>query len=150
MKLANIYGFLRKDLKKIENNLNSVVQAEHPILREASTQLLNAGGKRIRPVFVLLSAHFGDYKNKDIDAVALELIHMATLVHDDVVDDSELRRGKPTVRNIYGDRVAMYTGDYILARALETITLIEKPELHKVLSKTLIEVVEGEIAQIKD
>src|SRR5690625_6725789 len=75
---------------------------------------------------------------------------MATLVHDDVVDDSELRRGKPTVRNIYGDRVAMYTGDYILARALETITLIEKPELHKVLSKTLIEVVEGEIAQIKD
>lgn len=152
MKLANIYGFLRKDLKKIENNLNSVVQAEHPILREASTQLLNAGGKRIRPVFVLLSAHFGDYKNKDIEtvAVALELIHMATLVHDDVVDDSELRRGKPTVRSIYGDRVAMYTGDYILARALETITLIEKPELHKVLSKTLIEVVEGEIAQIKD
>src|SRR5699024_10741328 len=76
--------------------------------------------------------------------------HMATLVHDDVVDDSELRRGKPTVRSIYGDRVAMYTGDYILARALETITLIEKPELHKVLSKTIIEVVEGEIAQIKD
>src|SRR5699024_9461037 len=137
---------------KIENNLNSVVQAEHPILREASTQLLNAGGKRIRPVFVLLSAHFGDYKNKDIETVdvALELINMARLVDDDVVDAFVLRRGKPTVRNIYGDRVAMYTGDYILARALETITLIEKPELHKVLSKTLIEVVEGEIAQIKD
>src|SRR5699024_10875530 len=103
MKLANIYGFLRKDLKKIENNLNSVVQAEHPMLREASTQLLNAGGKRIRPVFVLLSAHFGDYKNKDIETVAvdLELIHMATLVHDDLVDDSELRRGKPTVSYIY-------------------------------------------------
>ena len=152
MKLANIYGFLRKDLKKIENNLNGVVQAEHPILREASTQLLKAGGKRIRPVFVLLSAQFGDYENKDVEtvAVALELIHMATLVHDDVVDDSELRRGKPTVKYIYGDRVAMYTGDYILARALETITLVEKPEVHKVLSKTLIEVVEGEIAQIKD
>lgn len=152
MKLANIYGFLRKDLKRIEDNLNGVIQAEHPILREASTQLLKAGGKRIRPVFVLLSAQFGDYENKDVEtvAVALELIHMATLVHDDVVDDSELRRGKPTVKHIYGDRVAMYTGDYMLARALETITLIEKPEVHKVLSKTLVEVVEGEIAQIKD
>src|SRR5690625_1394914 len=116
MKLANIYGFLRKDLKKIENNLNSVVQAEHPILREASTQLLNAGGKRIRPVFVLLSAHFDDYKNKDIETVdvALELIHMSTLVHDDVVDDSELRSGKRTEWNIYGDRVSFYTGDNIL------------------------------------
>ena len=93
-----------------------------------------------------------DYKNKDIEtvAVALELIHMATLVHDDVVDNSELRRGKPTVKHIYGDRVAMYTGDYILARALETITEIDNPEIHKTLSKTLIEVVEGEIAQIKD
>lgn len=152
MKLANIYGFLRKDLNNIENALNDVIQAEHPVLREASTQLLNAGGKRIRPVFVLLSARFGDYKNDDVKtvAVALELIHMATLVHDDVVDDSELRRGKPTVKHLYGDRVAMYTGDYILARGLETITSIENPEVHKVLSKTLIEVVEGEIAQIKD
>ena len=152
MKLANIYGFLRKDLNQIEQSINEIIQAEHPVLREASTQLLQAGGKRIRPVFVLLSARFGDYKNKDIEtvAVALELIHMATLVHDDVVDNSELRRGKPTVKHIYGDRVAMYTGDYILARALETITEIDNPEIHKTLSKTLIEVVEGEIAQIKD
>ena len=152
MKLANIYGFLRKDLNSIEHSLNDVIQAEHPVLRKASTQLLEAGGKRIRPIFVLLSARFGDFKNKDVEtvAVALELIHMASLVHDDVVDNSELRRGKPTVKYIYGDRVAMYTGDYILARALETITSIDNPEVHKVLSKTLIEVVEGEISQIKD
>src|SRR5699024_12288681 len=107
----------------------------------------NASGHRISSIFVLLSAHFGDYKNKDIEtvAVALELIHMATLVQDDVVDDSELRRSKPTVRNNYGERVAMYTDDYILARALETITHIEKPELHKVVSKTHNKIVEGEI-----
>src|SRR5699024_12472572 len=111
MKLANIYGFLRKDLKKIENNLNSVVQAEHPILREASTQLLNAGGKRIRPVFVLLSAHFGDNKNKHIDtvAVSLELIHLSTLFLDDGLGASELERSTSTVRSIYGDSVTIYT-----------------------------------------
>src|SRR5690625_3797020 len=129
MKLAKAYGFLKKDLNTIETALNETIQAKHPILRNASTQLLEAGGKRIRPVFVLLSGRFGDY---DLDrlktvAVSLELIHMATLVHDDVVDDSTLRRGKPTVKQIYGNRVAMYTGDYILARALESITEIQDP-----------------------
>lgn len=154
MKLANIYGFLRKDLQDIENSLTETIEAEHPILREASLQLLRAGGKRIRPVFVLLSAQFGNYKQnieqiKSV-AVALELIHMATLVHDDVVDDAELRRGKPTIKHLYGNRVAMYTGDYILARALEVITTVNIPKVHHSLSKTLVKVVEGEIAQIED
>lgn len=154
MKLANIYGFLRKDLQDIENSLTETIEAEHPILREASLQLLRAGGKRIRPVFVLLSAQFGNYKQnieqiKSV-AVALELIHMATLVHDDVVDDAELRRGKPTIKHLYGNRVAMYTGDYILARALEVITTVSVPDVHHSLSKTLVKVVEGEIAQIED
>ena len=154
MKLANIYGFLRKDLQEVEDNLAKMVDAEHPILREASLQLLRAGGKRIRPVFVLLSAHFGDYTKYKEEvkavAVALELIHMATLVHDDVVDDAELRRGKPTIKHTYGNRVAMYTGDYILARALELITVVEDPNIHRSLSKTLVQVVEGEIDQIED
>lgn len=154
MKLANIYGFLKKDLQDIENRLTETIQAEHPILHEASLQLLRAGGKRIRPVFVILSSHFGEYKEninqvKDV-AVALELIHMATLVHDDVVDDASLRRGKPTIKNMYGNRVAMYTGDYILARALEVITTVEIQSVHRTLSKTLVKVVEGEIAQIED
>ena len=135
MKLANIYGFLKKDLQEVEDQLKEMVDAEHPILREASLQLLRAGGKRIRPVFVLLSAQFGEYdKNKEsikAVAVALELIHMATLVHDDVVDNAELRRGKPTIKHMYGNRVAMYTGDYILARALDVITSVEVPSIHQ-------------------
>src|SRR5690625_2005072 len=83
-------------------------------------------------------------------AVSLELIHMATLVHDDVVDDAALRRGKPTIKHRYGNRVAMYTGDYILARALENITTITDPRIHKLLSQTLVQVVEGEMEQIED
>ena len=154
MKLSNVYGFLKKDLEDIEDSLTNIIDAEHPILREASLQLLRAGGKRIRPVFVLLSGQFGNYEQYKEEiktvAVALELIHMATLVHDDVVDDAALRRGKPTVKHLYGDRVAMYTGDYMLARALEVITSIKDPKIHRLLSKTLVQVVEGEIAQIKD
>lgn len=151
MKLAKAYGFLKKDLIIIEDSLKQAIQAEHPILREASTQLLQAGGKRIRPIFVLLSGQMGHYNIERFNtvAVSLELIHMATLVHDDVVDDSQLRRGKPTVKQLYGNRVAMYTGDYILARALENITTIKDPELHQLLSKTLVEVCVGEIEQIQ-
>src|SRR5690625_194294 len=154
MKLSNVYGFLKKDLQDIEDSLTNIIDAEHPILREASIQLLRAGGKRIRPVFVLLSSQFGNYEQNKEEiktvAIALELIHMATLVHDDVVDDSFLRRGKPTVKHLYGNRVAMYTGDYMLARALEVITTIKDPKVHRLLSKTLVQVVEGEIAQIED
>lgn len=151
MKLAKTYKFLKKDLDRIETTLKQTIQAEHPVLRKASTQLLQAGGKRIRPVFVLLSGRFGDYNIQRLltVAVSLELIHMATLVHDDVVDDAELRRGAPTVKHRYGNRVAMYTGDYILARALEKISVIKDPNIHQVLSKTLVEVCLGEIEQIK-
>ena len=115
MKLAKTYRHVKKDLNIIEESLKNAINAEHTILRETSTQLLQAGGKRIRPIFVLLSGQMGKYnidKFKTV-AVSLELIHMATLVHDDVVDDSELRRGKPTVRHSYDNRVAMYTGNYI-------------------------------------
>lgn len=152
MKLAMIYPFLKNDLDTIEQELNETIQAEHPILREASTQLLQAGGKRIRPVFVLLAGKFGDY---DIDrmkhvAVSLELIHMASLVHDDVIDDAELRRGKPTIKAKWDNRIAMYTGDYIFARSLECLSQLEDPRAHRILSETIVEVCMGEIEQIKD
>lgn len=152
MRLAKTYRYLKKDLDVVEKALNEAIQAEHPILRKASTQLLEAGGKRIRPIFVLLSSQFGDCDMDQIKtiAVSLELIHMATLVHDDVVDDADLRRGKPTIKQLYGNRVAMYTGDYILARALETITTLKEPSIHHLLSKTIVEVCVGEIEQIKD
>lgn len=151
MKLAKTYDHLNKDLDIIEQSLKDAIQAEHPVLRKASTQLLQAGGKRIRPIFVILSGQLGEYNMKKFKTVAvtLELIHMATLVHDDVIDDAELRRGKPTIKKTYGNRIAMYAGDYILARALETITTIKNPRIHHLLSKALVEVCVGEIEQIK-
>lgn len=152
MKLPKIYGFLKKDLEYIESSLHDSIQADHPILRKASTELLQAGGKRIRPVFVVLSGQLGVFDIEKIKnvAVSLELIHMATLVHDDVIDEAELRRGKPTIKYNYGNRVAMYTGDYILARALEEISQIQEPKVHRILSKSIVEVCIGEIEQMKD
>ncbi|MBO8154952.1 MAG: heptaprenyl diphosphate synthase component II [Bacillaceae bacterium] len=152
MKLSAAYPFIKEDLKQIEDKLYLAIQADHPVLREASTHLLKAGGKRIRPVFVLLSSQFGEVKNEHVHdvAAALELIHMATLVHDDVIDDAETRRGKETVKAKWDNRTAMYTGDYIFARALETLTGFNSTKIHKILSNVIVEVCLGEIEQIKD
>lgn len=152
MKLKMMYSFLNTDLSIIEKELEKTVYAGHPLLRQASLHLLQAGGKRIRPVFVLLSAKFGDYdinKIKNV-AIALELIHMSSLVHDDVIDNAELRRGKPTIKAKWDNRIAMYTGDFIFARALELITSLNNPLAHTILSNSLVELVIGEIEQIKD
>lgn len=114
MKLTTFYSFLNDDIELIEKELEKTVHSDYPLLSEASLHLLQAGGKRIRPVFVLLSGMFGEYdisKIKNV-AVSLELIHMASLVHDDVIDDAELRRGQPTIKAKWDNRIAMYTGDY--------------------------------------
>jgi heptaprenyl diphosphate synthase len=152
MKLKMLYSFLNADLQIIEKELEATIQANSPVLREASMHLLQAGGKRIRPVFVLLASKFGTHDihvTKNV-AVALELIHMASLVHDDVIDDAELRRGAPTIKSKWDNRVAMYTGDYIFARSLELMAKIENPVAHQILSNTIVEVCIGEIEQIKD
>ncbi|WP_332630096.1 heptaprenyl diphosphate synthase component II [Halalkalibacter flavus] len=152
MKLAEIYMQFQSDINIIEKELEETVQAKNDVLQEAATQLLRAGGKRIRPVFVLLAARFGQYdinKLKHI-AVPLELIHMGSLVHDDVIDDAELRRGKKTIKSQWDNRVAMYTGDFIFGKALETSTFFANPQIHQILSNAMVEMCLGEIEQIKD
>nr|WP_028775775.1 polyprenyl synthetase family protein [Shimazuella kribbensis] len=153
MRLASIYRHIKKDLETVEDLLTRSMDTDQKELSESSTHLLRAGGKRMRPVFVLLSGRFGKSTNKKqvIDvAVALELIHMATLVHDDVIDNASLRRGQPTVKAKWDNRVAMYTGDYIITRALHIISEISIPSVHLELSKSIFLMCQGEIDQIRD
>ncbi|MFD1427766.1 heptaprenyl diphosphate synthase [Kroppenstedtia sanguinis] len=152
MKLADIYNSLKQDLREVEQELEKSIQTDHRDLNQSAVHLLEAGGKRMRPVFVLLSGKFGEY---DVDklkqvAVPLELIHMATLVHDDVIDDASTRRGRPTVKAKWDNRVAMYTGDYILGRSLAIVSRIKDPEIHRVLSPAIYQMCRGEIEQIRD
>ncbi len=152
MKLKMMYSFLNTDINIVEKELEKSIKSEHPLLSQASLHLLQAGGKRIRPVFVLLGGKFGDYQIDQIKYVAmsLELIHMASLVHDDVIDDSTLRRGKQTIKAKWDNRIAMYTGDYIFARSLELMSNVENISAQQILSKAIVEVCVGEIEQIKD
>ncbi|MDN4493869.1 heptaprenyl diphosphate synthase component II [Ureibacillus aquaedulcis] len=152
MKLTLLYSDLKSDIDIIEKELETALNSSSHLINDASLHLLQAGGKRIRPVFVLISAKFGQYNIDQIKniAVPLELIHMASLVHDDVIDDSDLRRGRHTVKAQWNNRVAMYTGDFIFARALEYVTSIENVKVHQILAKTMVEICNGEVIQIED
>ena len=150
LKLLSLYGDFRKDLAYIEKELERSLNSSSPIIRQASLHLLRAGGKRIRPIFVILSSKFGNYSLEDVAkvAVSLELVHMASLVHDDVIDDSDMRRGLETVRARWDNRIAMYTGDFIFSRALTSIGEIEIPAIHQLLAETMLEICKGEVIQI--
>lgn len=151
MNLVDIYFEMKKDVEYIENQLELSIDTSVTELYQSSTHLLKAGGKRIRPVFVLLGGKWGDYDVSRLKyvAVPLELIHMATLVHDDVVDNADKRRGRDTVKTKWDNKVAMYTGDYILARALSIVTELKIPRLHQILSGAIVEMVKGEIEQVR-
>ncbi|WP_139489170.1 polyprenyl synthetase family protein [Brevibacillus dissolubilis] len=152
MNLVDIYAEFQSDIQFIERELERAIDPQNVELHQSSTHLLKAGGKRIRPVFVLLAGQLGQYDLTKLSyvAVPLELIHMATLVHDDVVDDADKRRGKDTVRAKWDNRVAMYTGDYILGKALMVATELKNPEIHRILSKAIVEMCKGEIEQVRD
>jgi len=151
MKLLDIYASMKSDIAYIESEMENSIHSDHDLLHEASLHLLKAGGKRIRPVFVLLAGQFGEYSLEKLKyvAVALELIHMASLVHDDVIDDAETRRGQLTVKSKWDNRIAMYTGDYIFAKALSVVTELENPNIHKILSKAMVQMCIGEMEQVR-
>jgi len=152
MRLTDLYANLEDDLRIIERELEDSVTSDHALLSEAAGHLLKAGGKRIRPAIVLLAGKFGDYRLDVLKKVAvpLELIHMASLVHDDVIDDADTRRGQLTVKSKCDNRIAMYTGDYIYAKALTIIAELNDPVLHQALSRAIVQMCIGEMEQIRD
>lgn len=143
---------MNREIEQIDRFLSTRVQTDHPVIEAASKQLLDAGGKRIRPAFVLLSAGFGQTKDIRLTKVAasLELIHMASLVHDDVIDDATLRRGKPTVMERYDERVAMYTGNTLFGEAIRLVSEIDSPDVMQIMADTMELICVGEINQIQD
>ena len=128
--------------KKINNNI--------PFINRVSKHLINAGGKRIRPMVCLASAKLCGYKkNRNIDlAACIEFIHTATLLHDDVIDNSAKRRGVDTANEIWGNKKSVLVGDFLLAKSFELMVEIGQPEVLELLSKTASTLIQGEISQL--
>ncbi|MDF2607859.1 MAG: heptaprenyl diphosphate synthase component [Bacillales bacterium] len=152
MKLQSILFSVNREISKIESILGKSLTTKQKVLHKASLKLLKSGGKRIRPVLVIIAGKFGQTKNDNILNVAatLELIHMASLVHDDVIDESLTRRNSPTVYAEHGASMSMYAGDFIFAKALKLMCNINNVKAHQLLSNTITQLCLGEIDQIRD
>ncbi|MEY3384854.1 MAG: hypothetical protein RLZ38_355 [Actinomycetota bacterium] len=136
------------DMAKVESLLRSHIEGEYPLVIETSRHLVEAGGKRLRPLLTLLAAQFGDPTNFDIikAAVSCELTHLATLYHDDVMDDALLRRGVTSANTKWGNAVAILTGDYLFSKVSDMLADIG-PEAVKLQAKTFERLVIGQIKE---
>jgi octaprenyl-diphosphate synthase len=143
---------VRPDLADIEARLNVEISSDVHQINDISGRVLCAGGKRLRPAMVALSARAvhpePDRERLTTVGAAVELVHMATLVHDDVVDDTATRRGQPTANAVFGNGVAVLTGDFLLAKAMRLLALDGDLRVIRAVSEITVEMSEGEVMEI--
>nr|YP_009394564.1 prenyl transferase [Vertebrata thuyoides]ARW63126.1 prenyl transferase [Vertebrata thuyoides] len=143
---------IKKELNQLNNNLNKMITADNPILYAAAEQLFIAGGKRIRPVIILNTAKFISL-NKTIStkqqrlAEITEIIHTASLVHDDIIDNCDTRRGINTVHNVFNNKIAVLAGDFLFAQSSWYLANLNHLSVVKTISKIITDFAEGEIKQ---
>jgi len=151
MKIWKKHEDVYEIINKVDSFLRESLKANQKVINDAINDLLNAGGKRLRPVMVMLSGRFGRYNEEKLIplSAAIEIMHMATLVHDDVIDESDLRRGRPTTRNRWGNQVAVLTGDFLFTKAFSMVTqnVSQKNMYH--LSNAIRSICEGEVDQFQ-
>ena len=139
---------IRSDMKRVEDLLRTQIKGDYPLVIETSRHLVEAGGKRLRPLLALLAAQFGDPKRPEIieAAVVCELTHLATLYHDDVMDEAPLRRGVESANARWNNTVAILTGDYLFAKASDLLADLG-PEAVRLQAKTFERLVIGQITE---
>jgi len=150
--VTSLFAPVEADLCILTENLKNLVGARHPILYAAAEHLFGAGGKRVRPAIVLLISR-ATMLGQDITprhrrlAEITEMIHTASLVHDDVVDESEVRRNVPTVNSLFNNRVAVLAGDFLFGQSAWYLANLDNLEVVKLLSEVIKDMAEGEIQQ---
>ena len=148
----DLKNLLDRKLEAVEKLVNTKLNSEVDLIKKMSDYHLNSGGKRIRALLTMGSAKLGGYVNgkRDINlAASVELIHSATLLHDDVIDESEIRRGNKTANTIWGNQSSILVGDYLLSRCFEMMVEDGDLEVLKLLSSTSSKIAQGEVLQLQ-
>ena len=142
---------LRKNLEAVDQEIISRLNKSIPLINDIGTHLINAAGKRLRPLLTLaMAAQFNNYsKNPILLAAAVEFIHTATLLHDDVVDESNLRRGKKTANIIWGNEFSVLAGDFLFAQSFELMVETESIEALSSLASASCKITQGEFQQMQ-
>jgi octaprenyl-diphosphate synthase len=150
MPLASIRALVNEDLASTDQTIISLLESNIPLIKEIIEYILTCGGKRIRPIILLLSARaLSPIKNKRVElAAVVELIHTATLLHDDVVDSSTLRRGHKTAHTIWGSSASVLVGDFLYSRAFQAVVDLRHQTILDIFAKATHYIAEGEILQL--
>lgn len=149
----NIISALSSDLKKVDDVILDFSKGKSPLIQEIANHLISSGGKRIRPVIVILAAKLcGSTNNQSYTnlAAAVEMIHTATLLHDDVVDNSAVRRGKKTSNAIWDNKASILVGDYLFSVAFQLMVLSNDLRVLDLLAKTSSIMADGEVMQLEN
>ena len=139
---------LATGMQGVEHLLREHIKGDYPLVEETSRHLVAAGGKRLRPLLTLISSHYGDPMRKEVipAAVVCELTHLATLYHDDVMDEAPLRRGVESANNRWGNTIAILTGDYLFSKASDLLADLG-PEAVRLQARTFERLVIGQIME---
>ena len=148
--LASIQGLVGDDLVAVNRTIRARLTSDVVLINQIAEHIITGGGKRMRPLIVVLASralrHDGDVH---IELAAIvELIHTATLLHDDVVDGSELRRGRRTANEKFGNEAAVLVGDYLYSRAFQMMVTVGDPSVMRIMAHTTNEIAEGEVLQL--
>ena len=149
MKTAISYGSVQKDLALVEDALAALRDVDFAPLAEMMDVVLGGGGKRLRPALALLAGKFGRYNLELLVplAASIELLHTATLVHDDVIDNATTRRGRPTANSLFRNTTTIMLGDYMFAHAADFVARTGNVRVIRLFSQTLMSITRGEIGQ---
>jgi geranylgeranyl pyrophosphate synthase len=147
---TGIFDSVQEDLALVDEAIHRVGMAEYPILASLLEHVLAARGKRLRPALVLLAASFHDYRLEYLVplAAAIELLHTATLVHDDLIDNAPTRRGVRTLHSLTSKAATVLVGDYVFAHAAALCTETQNVRVMRVFGETLMTIVDGELKQL--
>jgi octaprenyl-diphosphate synthase len=150
MYIDEIRALISEDMQAVDQLIRQQLHSEVVLINQLGAYIINSGGKRLRPVLVLLAARACDYQgNAHIDVAAIiEFIHTATLLHDDVVDDSSLRRGRETANAIWGNEASVLVGDFLYSRSFQMMVAIRSMRIMGILANTTNTIAEGEVMQL--
>ncbi|WIM05252.1 MAG: octaprenyl diphosphate synthase [Candidatus Nitricoxidivorans perseverans] len=150
MNISSLYSLIAEDMRAVDAVIRTRLHSDVVLVRQVAEYIVAAGGKRMRPALVLLAAGAVGYQGKrhhDLAAV-VEFIHTATLLHDDVVDESELRRGRGTANALFGNAASVLVGDFLYSRAFQMMVGIGSMRIMEVLADATNTIAEGEVLQL--
>jgi len=152
LQATSIYEPIQPGLARVDDKLRKVGNSHFPFLSQLLDHVFKTEGKRVRPAITLLAASFREHDRSisEIMATAVELLHMATLIHDDTVDDSDFRRGKATISNLWGRNVAVLLGDFIFAASATNVCDTDNVRVIRRFSETIMDLSSGELQELAD